>query len=149
MEYYKQAPGVAGGSHAKAHEQAEAIAKFNPGAGRWAKATIFAAEKKYDEAFAPYQAALAAESADYAALSQFGQLVRTTGQRLDDGVAALNRCLAMPAPPNEASHARLNFLLGQLHEKRGDPASARTAYESALALEPSFKPAKVALAKLK
>lgn len=148
MEYYKQAPGIAGGSFEKAHTCADAIGKFNPGAGRFAKATVFAAEKKYDEVFAPYAAALAAEPADYRALNQFARLAQMTGQRLDDGVAALQKCLAIPAVENEPSHAWLNVVLGQLHEKRGDKTAARAAYEAALVLDANLKAAKGALAKL-
>lgn len=148
MEYYKQAPGFAGGSFEKAHEQADAIAKFNPGAGRFAKATIFAAEKKYDAVFAPYANALSAEPADYGLLNQLGRLAQMTGQHLEDGAAALQKCLTLTPGANEPSHTWLSLALGQIQEKRGDPVAARRAYEGALAIDANFKPAKEALARL-
>ena len=148
MEYYKQAPGFVGGSFARAHEQAEAITKLNPGAGRFAKAGVLAAEKKFDEAFAPYAGVLAAEPADYAALHQFGQLALATNQRCADGIKALEKCLAIPPPPDEPGHAVIQAIIGRLHEILGDKAAARAAYQAALALDASFAPAAEALKKL-
>jgi len=148
MEYYKQAPGFVGGSFARAHEQAEAIAKLNAGAGRFAKSGVLAAEKKFDEAFAPYVSALAAEPPDYSALSQFGQLTMITHQRCADGIQALQKCLALAPPADEPGHAVIQAIIGRLHETLGDKAAARAAYQAALALDAHFTPAADALKKL-
>lgn len=149
MEYFKQAPGIAGGSFALAHAQAEAILALNPSAGRFAKAGVLAGEGKIDEAFALYDGILTAETGDYAALSQFGQLCKLTGKRCSEGVVALQKCLTMTPPRSEPRHVAVHGFIGRLHEILGDKAAARAAYQAALALDPYFAPATEALAKLK
>ncbi len=148
MEYFKQAPGIAGGSFALAHAQAEAIFALNPSTGRFAKAGVLVGEGKIDEAFTLYDGILTAEPGDYAALSQFGQLCRLTGKRSADGIAALQKCLTLPTPRHETRHVAVQGIIGRLHEILGDKAAARAAYQAALALDPHFAPASEALAKL-
>jgi tetratricopeptide (TPR) repeat protein len=48
LDFYLQAPGIAGGGVDKAIEQADQIKKFNPLAGHQAMARIYTREKKYD-----------------------------------------------------------------------------------------------------
>lgn len=148
MEYYKQAPGIAGGSLKHALAEAEAIVKVNPSAGRFARATVLVAQKKVAEAFAAYDGVLTAEPSDYAALNQFGQLAMLTNQRHDEGIRALERCLALPEAPHEPTHVHLYAMTGHLQEKKGDKMAARAAYTAALALDPNFTPAAEALKKL-
>ena len=145
MEYYIQAPGFIGGSIASAHEQADQIAKLSSGAGRFAKSEVFAVEKKFDEAFAPYIGVLAAEPPDYAALDQFGRLALITNQHCADAIKALQKCLTLPAPAYEPNHVAVQYLIGRLHELLGDKVAARATYRAALALDASFTPATDAL----
>lgn len=148
MQYLLQAPGLAGGSFALAHEQAAAILPLDPGTGRFAQANVFAAEGKIEAAFAPYASLLTAEPADYTALHQFGQLCLLTGKRGPEGLAALQKCLTMTPPRQAANHVTVHWMIGRLHEARGDPPAARAAYQAALALDAYFPPALAALAKL-
>lgn len=149
MEYFKQAPSIAGGSFALAHAQAEAIIALNPGAGRFAKAGVLVGEGKTDAAFALYDGLLTAEPADYAALSQFGQLCKLTGKHCAEGIAALQKCLTMTPPRHEIRPVAVHAIIGRLHELRGDKEAARASYQTALALDSYFAPAAAALAKLK
>lgn len=148
MEYYKQAPGFAGGSFAKALEQADQIAVINASAGRFARAGVYTADEEFEKAFALYDGVLTAEPPEYAALGQLAQLALNTGRRLDDGIAAAQRCLQLPEQPKEPTHAHVHAFLGRLQEKKGDKTAARAAYQVALVLDPKFKEAADALKRL-
>ncbi len=150
FEYYRQAPGIAGGGFDKAAAQAAAIKRLDPFRGRLAFATLYAGEKHYDRAFAEFDEVLRANPDDFAALYQIGRLAAVTGQQIDRGIAALRRCLELPAPaaPPSPGHASAHWRLGVLLEKKADRAGARLAYEEALRLDPQFNPAATALQKL-
>jgi tetratricopeptide (TPR) repeat protein len=151
FEYYRQAPGMAGGGFDKAAAQAEAMKKIDATRGRIAVATLYAGEKKYDRAFAEFDEVLKTHPDDYSALYQVGRLAAVTGQNLDRGVTSLRRCLELPVPtfPNTPGRAPTQWRLGQLLEKKNDPTAARAAYEAAVKLDASFTPAIEALKKLK
>jgi hypothetical protein len=51
--------------------------------------------------------------------------------------------------PDEPSHAAAHWRLGQIAELRGDVTTARQAYVTASAMDPKFKQAKEALARVK
>lgn len=150
LGFYQMAPAMMGGGMDKAYEQAAAIKQLDAARGRLAYATLYGAEKKYDQAFAEFDEALKSSPDDYAALYQVGKLAATSGQSLDRGLAALRRCLALPVPeiPGTPGHAAAQWRLGNILEKQGDPAGARRAYEAALKLDPNFTPAADALKKL-
>lgn len=150
FEYYRQAPGIAGGGVDKAAAQAGAIKRLDPLRGRIAFATLYAGEKQYDRAFAEFDELLRVTPDDFTALYQIGRLAAVTGQQIDRGIAALRRCLELPAPatPQTPGHASAHWRLGLLLEKKSDRAGARTAYEAALRVDPQFNPAATALQKL-
>lgn len=151
FEYYRQAPGIAGGGIDKATAEATAIKKLNPPRGRIAFATLYAGEKKFDQAFAEFNEVLKTNPDDYVALYQVGRLAAVTGQFVDRGLTSLRRCLELPPPtaPNVPGHAAAHWRLGHLLEKKSDLAGARAAYEAAVTLDPSFSAAAEALKKLK
>jgi tetratricopeptide (TPR) repeat protein len=67
MQYYLQAPGFLGGGADKAQAQAEAMAKIGPAWGHIGRAALLLADDRDDEAVAAYQAATAADPANYRA----------------------------------------------------------------------------------
>lgn len=148
LGYYRQAPGIVGGGVDKALAQADEIIKLDPVRGKIAKAGILAGEKKYDEAFALFEESLQSNPNDYAALYQVGRLAAETGQRLDRGLEALQKCLAQTPPEGAPPHPAAHWRIGNIHEKKGDKASARHAYQAALALDPKHEQAAAALKKL-
>jgi len=150
FEYYRQAPGIAGGGFDKAVAQAAAMKQLDPLRGRVAFATLYAGEKKFQEAFAEFDDILRTDPDDFAALYQVGRLAALTGQSLERGIAALRRCLELPAPttPKAPGHAAAYWRLGQLLEKKADSAGARTSYAAAVALDPKFTSANEALTRL-
>src|SRR5262249_43519172 len=65
FEYYRQAPGIAGGGLDKAEIEAGVIKQLDPVRGRSAFATIFVAQKKYDHALAEFDEVLKTAPDDY------------------------------------------------------------------------------------
>ncbi len=138
VDFYRQAPALAGGSLEKARAHADAIAKIDPVRGAAWQAAILMEEGKSAEALAACDAALAARPDDYVALFTLGRTVSECGLRLDDGERALRRCLTMAPAASEPSHAGVHYRLGLIAERRGEIGAAREAYKASLALEPLF-----------
>jgi cytochrome c-type biogenesis protein CcmH/NrfG len=151
FDYYRQAPGIAGGGTDKALAEAATIKQLDPLRGRMAFATLYTADKKYDQALAEFAEVLKTSPDDYASLYQVGKLAALSGQFLDRGLASLHRCLELtpPVAPNTPGHAAAQWRIGQILEKKNDPAGARAAYEASLKLDPKFTQAADALIKLK
>lgn len=148
VDFYRQAPALAGGSLGKAREHADAIAAIDPVRGAAWQASILLQDKKIPEALAACDAALRARPDDYVALFTLGKTVSETGLRLDDGEAALRRCLAVVPRPSEPSHAGVWYRLGRIAEYRRDLPAARSAYAESLKLEPQFNRPAEALRRL-
>jgi tetratricopeptide (TPR) repeat protein len=148
MEYCRQAPAIAGGGMDAAYAQAEEIRKIDPARGRLALATLYVADKKMVEAFGLFDEALKANPDDYLALYQLGRLAAMTGQRVDEGLADLRKCLTLPVPAGQPGAAPVNWRIGNLLETKGDKPGARAAYEAAIAADPTFVRALEALRKL-
>ena len=148
FDYYRMAPGIAGGSNEKALAEAAAMKQLNPARGRIAFATFYLGEKKSDQALAQFDEVLKTNPDDYASLYQIGRLAALSGQFVDRGIASLRRCLELPVPPNAPGHAAAQWRLGNLLEKKGDKPAARAAYEASLELDATFTAAEEALRKL-
>ena len=148
VDFYRQAPGLAGGSLAKARAHADAIAAIDPVRGAAWQAAILLQDKKIPEALAACDAALRARPDDYIALFTLGKTVSESGLRLADGEAALRRCLKAVPRPSEPSHAGVWYRLGRIAEHRKDLPAARAAYEESLRLEPQFNRPAEAMARL-
>lgn len=151
LGFYQQAPSIAGGGLDKAHAQAQEIRKLDESRGREAIAGLYIVEKKYAEAFAEFEAGLKDKPDDYAALYQYGRLAAISGERRDQGLAALRKCLAQTPPdtsPPQPGHAAAHWRIGNILEKQNDKAGARAAYEAALQIDPKFPQAIESLKKL-
>lgn len=149
FEYYRQAPGMAGGGVDKARAEAEEIRKLDPMRGRLASAQLHLGEKKYHEAFAEFEDVLKTSPDDYSALYQIGRVAALSGERLERGLVTIRRCLELPVPENQPGHAAAHWRIGNILEKKNDPAGARAAYQAALKLDPKLTAAAEALKKLK
>ena len=145
MEYCRQAPGFLGGGMDQAYAQAEEIKKLDLRRGRQAYAMLYAADKKYPEAFGVYEEMLREKPGDADALYNIGRLAAISGEQLDRGLATLREYLAKEP---QANHARTHTRIGNILEKQGDKAGARAAYETALRVDPKFALAAEALRKL-
>ena len=108
-------------------------------------------KKEWEKAFTALERALALDANHPLALYQIGRTAALSGEQLDRGEKCLRTYLAMPVreelenPPIAAGH----FRLGNILEKKGDPAGARAEYETSLKIDPKQKLAREALSKLK
>ncbi len=148
VAFYRKAPGIVGGSMAKAYAQADEIAKRDPVRGAVIKASIQAEEKKYDEARTTCEDALRSQPDSYLALYTLGRIASESGQDLARGEQALRRCLELTPAIQEPDYAGVYYRLGLIAEKNGHPETARAEYQTALKIEPTFQAATDALAKL-
>ncbi len=148
LGYYMQAPAMVGGGMDKAYAQAAEIKKLAPDAGRIAYAQLYAAEKKWTEAFTEFEEVLKAEPDNYLANFQIGRLAAMSGERIDRGLETLRKALTLPPAAGAAGHDAAHWRLGMLLEKKGDKPGAKAAYEASLQVNPKFAQAIEALKKL-
>lgn len=148
LEFYAEAPGLAGGGLDKAYAQAEAMRPHDPRAAVLAIVGLKVREKKYADAFAALETLVRDRPDDYQALYLIGRTAAESGEALERGAAALRACLGLAPPPRAVGHASVNFRLGQVLLATGDCAGARAAFETALALEPAHTGARSALERL-
>jgi tetratricopeptide (TPR) repeat protein len=127
-------------------------AKLNPRAMIHVRISLVHQQRKeWENAFAALERALALDSNHPLALYQVGRTAALSGQQLDRGETCLRTYMAMPvrAELENPSLAAAHFRLGNILEKKGNPASAHEEYETALRIDPKQKLAREALAKLK
>ncbi len=148
LGYYQAAPGMVGGGMDKAYAQAEEIKRLDADRGRLAFAQLYAAEKKWGEAFAEFEEVLKRDPTNYLALFQIGRLAALSGERVDRGLETLRQALTLTPSAGAAGHEAAHWRLGMLLEKKGDKAGAKSAYEAALKVNPQFAQAIEALKKL-
>ncbi len=143
--YYCLAPAFAGGGYKKAEGQVLEISKLDHTAGQIAAVTLDLARKQTSAAFAEVVVPL--DSTDFSGLYQIGRCAAESGEQLDRGFAALHQCLQLPCPVGERAptYASVHFRLGNILEKQGKKSAAALEYETALRIEPDFRPEKVML----
>lgn len=141
------APRFAGGGLEEAEALAAEIAKRDEMSGRIARATLALARRRFEAAFAEFEAVLRERPDDFVALYHIGRCAALSGQHVERGIAALRRCLELTPPRGDGqpSHACVHYRLGNLLEKRGDSEGARREYDRALERHPDFRPAKIQL----
>jgi len=74
MQFFLEAPGIAGGSTSKANEMAEKISAVNLSRGFLAKAEIATHEKQYDQVLSLVQKAVEADPKSYSALIRLASM---------------------------------------------------------------------------
>lgn len=140
MQYFLSAPGIAGGSVAKAREQALAMTEIDRHQGLLAQARI--AEREKDDAAAErlYRSAIAVKPEAGEAYNQLGYLLLRTKRR-DEAVVMFQKYVEVS--PQEAnphdSLAEGLLALGKVDESIAE-------YRKALAIDPEFSSAHLGLA---
>ena len=149
FQFYLRAPWPIGSS-AKATAQLEAIRQRDPRRALLLTVLQKTAAKDYAAAFKLCEDALARNADDYVALYQFGRTAALSGEHLARGLASLHTCLKFEPPsPASPTHSNAWQRIGNIEERLHHTAEARTAYTTALQLDPSNQQAADALAKLK
>ncbi|MCX6951134.1 MAG: tetratricopeptide repeat protein, partial [Verrucomicrobia bacterium] len=97
--------------------------------------------------FAEFDEVLRANADDFLALYQVGRAAALSGERLERGREALQRCLTLVPPSGDGmpTLASTHHRLGNILEKLGDRPGAQAHYAAALRLLPDFRPEKEAL----
>lgn len=149
IEFYRDAPGFVGGGMDKAYVQAEAIRQRDPHRGTFLLVELYTRVQRYADAFGVVLELLQREPDYYLGHYTMGRLAAESGQRLDVGEKHLLRSLELTPANGDPGHAFAFLRLGQIAERHENTTSARIAYETALKLDPNFRAAAEALAKLK
>lgn len=132
----------------EAEREYVAMAKADP-AYTPVLANYYVNQKQYEKAFTLFEEALKRNPGDMASAYQFGKLSAISGQKLELGETYLKKYLTYKPQPNEPSHAGAYMRLGNIYEKRGKKAEAKSAYESSLKLDESMKEAKEGLGRVR
>jgi tetratricopeptide (TPR) repeat protein len=147
LGFYCVAPRIAGGGCDRALGQAEEISRLNPVEGRMALATYFLSERRPAAAFAQFDDWLAQEPDSFLALYHIGRCAALSGEQLERGRTALQRCLVLTPPGGDGrpTLASAHHRLGNILEKMGDRSGAVAHYSAARRLHPDFRAEKDAL----
>lgn len=121
MNFYRHVPRLLGGGLGRARAEAEEIGRRDAVQGLQAQAVLHAHEKDYAAAFAALDEVRRKRPDDYASLALFGRVALESGQRHDEGVAALRRCLELTPADTDESHAAVEQCLAALSARRSSP----------------------------
>ncbi len=135
--FCRKAPPLAGGGMEKARAQALEIRKRDELRGALALVELSVAEHRFDEAFAMLDGIRRRHPESRVADYQFGRAAAMSGQRLDQGAAALRQYLTTTPDEDEPPLWEAHWRLGQILEKRGDTPGARSEFGAGLKLNPT------------
>jgi len=148
-QFYTKAPWPLGSS-SKAQIQLDGIRKLNPDRATTLSVMLKVEDKDFAAAFKLLDGILAKNPDDYTALYHYGRTAAISGLNLATGLTCLQKTLTLTLPgPASPKPTDAWNRIGNIEEKLSHPAEARTAYETALKLDPNNKQAASSLAKLK
>ena len=148
IRYYQAAPSIAGGGPEKALSATEALRTLDPVRGSLTLIGIHVSAKQWAAAFAELDRLREQHPSLREGHYQLGRLAALSDQRQSEGITALRHFLATPPQPGETPASQAQFRLGNLLEKTGQAAEARSAYQAALAVDPNHQLAREALTRL-
>ena len=108
----------------------------------------FQRRENYEEALRIFQKATDIDPDQLNALYQIGRTVVFADDQHELGIEALQEYVGKELPKNVPSHASAWWRMGMIYELANRPEEARSAFESALNLDPDHKEAKQALKEL-
>jgi cytochrome c-type biogenesis protein CcmH/NrfG len=149
IDFCREAPDLVGGGLPRAYAEARKFRELELVRGTQLLVVLYQSERKFAEAFAVCDEALAQHPDDYTLLYTLGRTASLSGQQVPRGVEALKKCLTLSPPDDMPGHASAWYRLGTLYEKQNDNAQARSAYESAVKLDGALTEAADALARLR
>ncbi len=104
--------------------------------------------ERWNDAFKHFRAWVAQDEKAGPAWYQIGRTAALSGQLGEEGIAALQKYIAMPRAANDPQNKNAYYRLGQIYAKLGKKAEAKAAFQAALKLDPKFAEAKTELGKL-
>jgi len=148
FQFYTQAPWPFG-SGSKAAAQLNEIRKRNPDRGLRLGVLAAARTKDYAGAFKLCEDAIAMNPENYLGLCLYGQTAAISGLRIERGLASLQKACGLASPAqNVFSKSNAWFYLGSIEERLKRVPEARSAYETALGIDPGNKFAAGAVARI-
>jgi tetratricopeptide (TPR) repeat protein len=173
VQFYSIAPGFMGGGDDKAAAEIDAFAKRNPAGGHYLRGAMAKGEvaerelraavklapddaryrralislleknKRTPEAIQLLDAGLVRSPDEPRLLYMLGRHAAVHGERVDEGLAALDRLIARASTlPDDVPLGGAHWRRGQLREKRGQKADALSDYRRAMAVSPGLDDAK-------
>lgn len=133
---------------ARRHYLAAYAARPDSASYRMTAGYIHQQDEDWDAAFALYEAWARDEPKAAGAWYQFGRTAVLSEQRLEQGIAAFRRFLALPEQRGQPEHKHGWWRLGQALALAGDKGAAREALQEALKIDPDLQEARDALARL-
>lgn len=118
MQYYMEAPSIAGGSSSKAYDEATQIARLDPGLGHRALGDIALSEKRYNDAEREYTRAIRMLPDD--PLPSYQLLMTYQQQEKYDDMRALLKTILVQFPNESAVYyhqAEILILSGQINDQ--------------------------------
>ncbi len=143
LAMHDKQPDVAAKAYVAAWEARPESVTYRAAAGQALQET-----RQWDRAFGLYEAWTAEDPKAAGAWYQLGRTAAVSGQRLDEGAAALKTYLTLPLGPGGPPLHHAWYRLGQVQAKAGDKPAARASLEKALKGEPGNADFKAALAAL-
>ena len=140
LQYYLSAPGIAGGSVAKAREQALAMTELDRSEGLLAQARIAEHEKDDQGAERLYRSAIAVDPDQGEAYNQLGYLLLRTKRR-DEAVATFRTYIEVSPGQANPHDSLAEALLAQ-----GKVDESIAEYRTALEIDPTFSSSFLGLA---
>jgi len=148
IQFYARAPWPVGSS-AKAATHLAELRRRDAERATVLEVLMKSNAKDYAAAFQLCEQLLAGHPDNYSALYFLGRTASLSGQNLPRGLACLQRCLALDPPtPASPTHSNVWHRIGVIQEKLQHPVEAAHAYDAALKLDPSNRPAATARARL-
>ena len=111
-------------------------------------ASLFQSQKRWADAFAVIDAWLLKSPNDPLMNFQLGRVAALSGERLDEGEAALEMFLSRPGKGRPINDAAAHFRLGMIFERRSNSAGALEQYEKAHRFDPYNEEAEAAFQRL-
>lgn len=139
IEFSLNAPSLAGGGLKSALIQAEAIAKIDQARGAFAFAGIHRAQGDHTAAMVALNELITMAPENYFARFNFGRCAAESGERLDEGLEHLQKCLTLSAPDRAAPPAEVWWNIATIRKQQNDRDAAIHALERAVALAPQHQ----------
>lgn len=114
MNFYRHVPRLLGGGMARAYAEAEEIRRRDAVQGAYALAVLYGDEQRYATAFAALREVLTQQPEHYGANCTLGCLALASGERVEEGLAGLRRCLRLTPTEDDVPRETVAVWLGRL-----------------------------------
>jgi tetratricopeptide (TPR) repeat protein len=142
IQYYVSAPGILGGSYAKAHAQADEIAHRDSYLGILAHAGIFSEEGEGDRSLSLFQKAMRSQPKSWEAYHRLGTHYLNI-RETDDAITMFRKYVEVAPDQSNGYNC-----LGQAYQQKRMYAEAIAEFQKALERDPSLAPLVFRIAQL-